>query len=755
MFAGRTALPRGLRKVNSFRSALFAGVAFAAASGSAFAQAPTPPAKPSTADDKPGPKDDSTVEEVVVSVAPAEVRTSIDSTSYSLANDLQAKSGSLADALRNIPSVDVDPDGNVSLRGDSNVTILIDGRPSGMLSGDGRGQAILSLPADQYSRVEVMTNPSAAYSPEGSGGVINLITKPTTVKPGQTATGSLRLNIGDNERWNVGVSGSFQKDKLTLSGDLSARHDVSEQTVDRVRESLDPLTGDVLSTTRVKQAAEGPTDVYIGRFSVDYRLTDKLTLTGEVRGNLIDNSGDRTQSYETTDAAGVVTSRYSRDGDFGFSGDNLGATFRAVRALGGTGHDWTNELRYDRNKGHVSFGSQAQFDLPAAPDLFEQSDNRFLINVLGFTSSYVRPMPDEGKLRAGYELEYRDVGFNNGTSRGPAPGALIPDPFVTNRLDFNQTVHALYTTYERPFGKLAVQGGLRLEYAELEINPVGTGAAQDQNYFRAYPTLNVAYDLTDKQQLKASYSRRIQRPQPFLLNPFVSYQDPLNLRSGNPDLEPQETDAYELMWQLRSGQTFYQATAYFRDTDKAFTEVSTDIGGGVVLTRPENLGSRRDLGVELVATGPLVPTLKYNASLNLYRQEIDAVGVAGVSDRSGTVISGRASLNWQPTPEDFLQVSGFYQGDSLTAQGKREGRGMLNLGYRRKLTDKLALQVTARDLLDNFGDTTTTRTNTFTDRTDRTFVGRAVFIGLTWTFGAKPKREREPTFDFSGPPTGG
>jgi len=744
--------------VTSLRSSLLAGVALATIAGSALAQGPAQPAaasKPVGAPKGETPKEETTVEDVVVSTSPSEVRTSIDSTSYSLAKDLQASNGTLADALRNVPSVDVDPQGNVSLRGDSNVTILVDGRPSGVLSGDGRAQAILSMPADQYARIEVMTNPSAAYSPEGSGGVINLITKPTAPKPGTTATGSLRANVGDKERWNLGVSGNYQKDNLTLSGDLGVRHDLGQQSGDRVRERLDPLTGAVLSTTRQTMDLEGPSDVIFGRFTADYRVGSKLNLTAELRGNLIDNSGDGFETYETTNALGVVTSRFNRDGQFNFSGDNIGVTARAVRSFEGAGHEWSNELRVDRNKGHVSLDARTDFDIPAAPDLYEATDNRFMLNVLGFTSAYVRPMPGDGKLRAGYELEYRDVGFNNGTSRGPAKNALVPDPFVTNRFDVNQAVHALYTTYERPFGKLSVQGGLRLEYADVQLNQVTTSIQADQSYFRVYPTLHVGYQVTDSQQIKASYSRRIQRPPPFLLNPFVSYQDPLSLRSGNADLEPQETDSFELMWQLRAGPTFYQATAYLRDTDKAFTEVQTDIGGGVLLTRPENLGSRRDYGVELVANGPLTKTLKYNASLNVYQQEIDAAGIPGGQDRSGTVVSGRASLSWQPTPEDFVQLSGFYQGESLTAQGRRESGGMLNLGYRRKLTDKLAFQLTARDLLDNFGDTTTAETTTFTDRNERQFGGRAVFIGLTWTFGATPKREREPQFDFSAPPTGG
>ncbi len=151
-----------------------------------------------------------------------DVRTSINSISYSLAEDLQASTGSLADALRNVPSVDVDPQGNVSLRGDSNVTILVDGRPSGVLSGEGRAQALLQMQADRYGRIEVMTNPSAAYSPEGSGGVINLITKPNQPRPGTISDRLGSANVGDDGRWNLGFSGS-QRDRLTLSGDLSVR----------------------------------------------------------------------------------------------------------------------------------------------------------------------------------------------------------------------------------------------------------------------------------------------------------------------------------------------------------------------------------------------------------------------------------------------------------------------------------------------------------------------------------------------------
>ncbi len=241
--------------------------------------AQTPAGQAPAASDKPA-----TVGDVTVTARADDVRTSIDSVSYSLANDLQATSGSLADALRNVPSVDVDSEGNVSLRGDANVTILVDGRPSGILTGPGRGQALIQLPASQYARIEVMTNPSAAYSPEGSGGVINLITKPTAPKPGTQSTGSVRANVGDNGRWNAGLSGSWQKDRLTLSGDVSYRSDPTELSFSRTREQLDPTTGAVVSTTTVDQPIESEQNGAFGRFTAEYKLDDKTQLTGELRG---------------------------------------------------------------------------------------------------------------------------------------------------------------------------------------------------------------------------------------------------------------------------------------------------------------------------------------------------------------------------------------------------------------------------------------------------------------------------------------
>lgn len=748
------------------KTLLLAGAAVAAIGAPAQAQTSqaqtsptqTPPSQPApeASQDKPSPQPETaTVEDVVVSGRADDVRTSIDSVSYSLANDLQATTGSLADALRNVPSVDVDPQGNVSLRGDSNVTILVDGRPSGVLTGQGRAQALLQLPADQYARIEVMTNPSAAYSPEGSGGVINLITKPTAPRPGTQTTGSVRANVGDNGRWNAGASGSYQKDRLTLSGDLNYRADPNEMEFPRVREQLDPVSGDVISTTRVDLANNMDQNGAFGRFSAEYRLTDKTQLTTELRAVAFSGDGENSSIYETRDALGDLTGGYRRNGRGQFDFANWGATARVLHQFDTSGHEWSNEVRYDRNSTESEGLVANTYILPSSPPLYERTQNQNDQVTLAFTSAYVRPTADGGKVRLGYEINDQRPDQETTLSRGPSEGGLAVVPGLSNRFEAHQTVKALYGTWEKPLTeKLSAQAGLRLEQADIEIDDLTGGTSASQDYFRAYPTAHVQYQLTDTQTLRASYSRRIQRPQPNQLNPFVSYQDPMNLRSGNPDLEPQETDSFEAMWQKRQGQTFYQATAYYRDTDKAFTDVATDVGGGVLLTRPENLGARRDLGLEVTANGRLHPKLRYNASLNLFRQQIDAAGITGGQDREGTLASGRLSLNWQPTTDDFVQVSGFWQGESLLAQGTREAGGMVNLGYRRKLTEKLSFNFTARDLFNSFNNTTTYDTPLFRERSEQNIKLRAFYVGLTYALGSGPRRQPEQ-FDFSTGPAGG
>jgi len=746
----------------SLKFLLLIGTALGASSGAAFAQstpAPPPPAQqtPPAAQDAPPPgEEDDTeaeVEEVVVQGRASDVRTSIDSVSYSLADDLQAATGSLAEALRNVPSVEVDPDGNVSLRGDANVTILVDGRPSTQFNGPSRGQMVLQIPASQYARIEVMTNPSAAYSPEGGGGVINLISKPNAVRPGQTTTGSIRANVGDNGRYNIGGNIAHVAGKTTLTADVGLRHDGFLQEVERLRTQFDAGSGQFLES-RQTQHIDGESDAVFLRMAAEHNLDDSTQIVAEVRHSDVENLADGIDLFEADNATGGIAAAYRRDTSGGFTGQFSGATARVLRRFGDQGHEWTNEVRFDRNRFTFGLDTVVDQQIPATPIFYEDLENKNRQNQLGVTSAYVRPMSDGGRLRLGYELQAFNLELDNSFARGPTPDNLTPDPIVSNEFHVDQAVHAVYGTWEKPFSeKLSAQFGLRLEQANIDLDQVTTNIQASNDYFRAYPTLHLSYTIGEGESLRGSYSRRIQRPAPQMLNPFLTYQDNFNYQSGNPDLLPQETDSFEVMWQKRIQQTFYQATLYYRDTQDAFTQVTSVRPDGVFVTRPENLGSSRATGIELVANGALHPTLRYNASVNAFRQEIDASGIPGGVDREGESVSGRLTLNWQPTQNDFLQVSGIWQGEQLLAQGTREMATLVNLGYRRKLNKDWSFQATVRDVLDEFGATTDIAGPGFTDRTSVTFGGRAAYIGLTWNFGGGQRGPEQ--FDFSAPQTGG
>jgi outer membrane receptor protein involved in Fe transport len=433
--------------------------------------------------------------------------------------------------------------------------------------------------------------------------------------------------------------------------------------------------------------------------------------------------------------------------------DNGEASVTWRRKFAGDDHELVASLSHELTDqgGHRQVTNIGR--APVLPEIFETfvSDNGFAQTEL--KADYTRPMPGEAKLKAGYQFQFDDNDYDTVGRRGPVAGALPVDPSLTNRFLYKQTLNAAYATYERPFGDLTVLAGLRLEDVRLDLNQVTDRVKVENDYFRAYPSLHLSYPFSENQQLNLSYSLRVQRPQPQDLNPFRSYQDPLNYRAGNPNLKPQETHSFEAAYQYRHSGTFYLATLYYRQSYDGVTDVVRDLGGGVILTTKENLSESRAGGLELVANGRLSPKLTYNVSGNLFWNEIDASELGFTDTRSGFALSGRANLNWQVTAKDFIQLNGFMNGDRLTPQGHAKGFGTLNLGYRRKFNESLSAVVTVQDVLKSFRDGQVIDTPTLKDHIERDFNVQGVYVGLTWTFGGQ--RQRDPAFDFGGGGGGG
>jgi outer membrane receptor protein involved in Fe transport len=677
----------------------------------------------------------------------SETESSIDRMSYSIANDLQGATGSMADVLRNVPSVEVDPEGNVSIRGDPNVVILIDGQPSGQLRGAGRGAALQQLPAGQYERVEVMTNPSAAYGAEGTGGVINLI--PKRVRQ-SGFSGAARANVGTRGRANGGISAAYNSGGTTLSGDLAARHDELSGSSDRERQQLDRRNGQFFS---VRQRSDSVTETNSGSLKarVEHSLGRKTRLSAEAARGRTRSGTDALESYETDRLLLANTTPLSRNARSTLKLDNTEVRARLSREFDSKDHRLTVDASRQSSGIDRTIASNILFeDRSDAREEFSFSIDQDLTQL---KADYARPLANGSKLQLGYEFEQQDNRYDNAGARASGEQALAPLPSFTNVFHHDQRVHALYGTLERPIGNLTALAGLRLEQVRLQLDQVTGQVRSSSVYFRAYPTLHLSYKLDDKEQLRASYSRRVQRPQGQDLNPFREYRDPLSLRAGNPRLQPQETDTLELAWQRRAGPNFYQAAAYYRRTRKAFTDVAEELDGGILLTTRQNLGASRALGLELVANRRLAPTLTFNGSSNISWNEIESRNLGFLEERSGVQAGGRASLNWQPSPKDHVQISGFLTGKILRPQGYRAPSGMINLGYRHKFDDRLSFVATVRDLLGNFGETVVYQTPRLRDRVEREFGGRVVFVGLTYTVSAGQRERRDPNFDYEAGPS--
>lgn len=683
--------------------------------------------------------------EIVVKADPDATRISIDRKSYSLSKDLQSSTGSLADALRNIPSVQVGLQGELSLRGDPSVTVLVDGKPSALLSGQNRADALQQLPADQYERVEVLTNPSAAFRPDGTGGVINLITRKG--RHG-SRTGSVKGNVGTGGRYNASASANYSGKKLTVSANAGVRHD--EQTVDgHSRQELpDPTTGALVETNSTFRS-RNPNNSQNASLNIDYDLDPKTRLSASASAFHFDFDSSGTNTYRSAATSGPLAIDYDATTATSGSGGGGGGRLSFLRRLSGEGHELSVDLSY--NAFRFNYGGPQVFDYlrPAGATSFLEN-RRISDDASGEVKvEYMRPLPHGAKLVAGYQLDVDDDTFDVRGRLGNTAADAQPLPALNNVFDANQSVHALYVTYERTFGRLTALPGLRVEEAVIDADQKTSGAKDSFSYFDVYPTFHLGYKLDPKWSLSASFSRRVQRPDLESLNPFLIYNGPLSYSQGNVRLRPAVTESYEFGVEKRYKHADFQATAFFRNNHDTVESVTRDLGNGVLLNTQGNLGSNQSGGLEFVFSGDIGKKLSYNSSFTLAYSRIDATNLGFASNRSDLSPQGRFSLNWNPTKKDLFQVNLDGNGEQLTPQGYTSGFASLTGGYRHTFNDKVAAVATIKDPFDWSSRTTVIDTLLLKQRSTYDFHARALYVGLTYAFGASGKRAPE-AFDFGG-----
>lgn len=708
----------------------------------AAAAAQSAPAQPTPAPAAAKPPS-SEVGEVVVTGRAAEVQVSIDRRSYSLGNDLQAQSGSVADALRNLPSVQVDLEGNVSLRGDRNVTILVDGKPASQFEGDSRAQALQALSAGQIERVEVITNPPAELQADGSAGIINLISRKAR---GVGPTASSGLTVGERGRVFGSATFGYNGPDLSVTGELNIRRD-NRRSFDRDDRERFDADGVDLGSVVQSQTSRLTFDVDTVRLAADYALDDRTKLSGEVRAGYYGFTVDGPSLFTQTAASTGAVSAFRRELDLRQYRANGAGSATLTRSFAEPGRRLSLYAGYEAVNDDRDRAGRTAYLTPAAPDAYDRQKLSYDYRRTQVKLDYVDPAAAGGALKAGIDVEVDDNSYRNAGFRGASQEALAPDATLSNVFLFRQSIAQGYASYERTLGDLVVQGGLRVEDVRIDLEQQTQGQRADNDYRGIYPSLHLGWRFTEGRTLTASYGERVQRPNPLQFNSFATLFDPVNLRAGNPALKPMETRAFELGYEDRTTPALLLATLYYREARNGVADVVRDLGNGVFLTSPENVATSRSAGLELVINGRLTPTLTYNASAGLGWTEMGPQPVGVQHTRSQVAASGRANLSWQATPDDLLQLNLVVNGRRLTPQGHVAPTGGLNLGYRRRIDDGVALVVTVRDVLSSFKRRETIDTPILRGRFRSDADTRQVQVGLTWTFGGRA-RSRDPGFDF-------
>ncbi|HVZ30743.1 MAG TPA: outer membrane beta-barrel family protein [Asticcacaulis sp.] len=669
---------------------------------------------------------------VVVTGQRPQVSRKIDRKVYRVDKDLQSKTGSASDVLNNIPSVAVDMDGNISLRG-NNVTVLVDGKPSPQFSGPLRGDALQQMPADQIEQVEIITNPSAQFKPDGSGGIINIVTKKAR-KDGTSGVAS--VNIGNDGRFNAGLSGAATKGPLTLSGGLNFRHDDRARTLDETRTAT---TGGAPVTTARGSTDHVRRDGTSTRGSIEYALTDQDKLTASANYSL--RTGDRHGSeHDAESTSAGTTSDTLRTTSGRLRNIDNGASLGFEHKFDQDGEELSVSLQHDSSIEKERYTYLNTFTVPATGPTRDWLRLGYAEATTEFSADYTLPFGEGHELQLGYDMERNESAFDNAGGPTDATGTNTTDPALTNAFNYRQVVNAAYATYQTTAGKFGVLAGLRLEQTDVRSHSITGNAVAARGYFKVYPTLHLKYTLSDEQSLTASYSRRVERPDAEDVNPYTDHQDVHNLRAGNPNLKPEETDSFELGYTYETAPRSYDLTAYYRRTQNGVTDITTVLSPDVTLTTKQNLLSSRSGGLEFAANGRLLPKLDYTLSGNVYYRQIDA-NTVGLDTRANVSYSAKTSLNFKPTAADTLQLSGNFNGKRITPQGYVDPVSTYNLGYSHQIRGNLNLVATVSDLLNSQKMHSHIVTTGLNGDITRHQQGRVAFIGLTYLLGngKKPK----------------
>lgn len=684
------------------------------------------------------------LKEVVLVADVSTVEFKLDKRVYNVGQDMTVKGGTISDVLDNVPSVTVDPDGTIALRGNENVKILIDGRPSG-LAGINVADALKLLPADSVEKVEVITNPSARYDAEGGGGIINIVLKKGKA---QGINGSFIASVGDPEAYGISSNLNFRGENFNVFSNLGYNYRNSPGNSSTDAEYFDKDTGETTSFVNESRTNQRLNKGYNANFGIDLFLNKSTNWThslsfnqsrGENPDNVFMDYFDA--SYTPTFTRNRLNDQFSKDFNIEYA-TNFTKQFEkedhklTVDIAISQNKDKENSIIYDQVLGDPS-------SLFTETTLNDQKQQRNL-----FQTDYVLPIGENGRFEAGYRGSFQE---------NLTDFQISPNTLYSNTLEYNEYINAFYTQYGNKINKFSYFLGLRFEDSNIDVNSITANDYNNKKYNNFFPTATLNYDISDESNVSISYSKRINRPRGRFLNPFSSYSSNINIFQGNPDLNPTYTNAFEIGFLKRWRKLTLNSSAYVNLTDDSFQFIRKESGLfvegiPVVVSTPINLSEESRMGFEFNATYNPYKWWRLNGNFNIFRNEtkgdysyVDYLGQDVIQNFDNTTttwftrVSSKITL---PYKIDW-QTNLMYRAPETNAQGKRLDMTSLNLAFSKDvLSDKGTIALNISDVFNSRKRRSITDIeNLVYSYSEFQWRQRQVTLAFTYRFNKKKEKE--------------
>ncbi len=624
------------------------------------------------------------LEEVKIIAEQDLLKTGIDKKVYNLSEDLVAKNGNVSDVLNNIPSVQVDQDGNVVLRGDANVTILIDGRPSALV---GNGKSLLdAIPASSIERIEIVTNPSAKYDPDGTSGIINIVLKKNKVKG---INGKISASAGTGNLYNFNTAISYRNNKFNFYTTYALQYrEGFRNNFGTIRQTF----GDSISNLDQNRVGTDLQNSHTLLFGTDYYINSQNTIGFTVTGN-----------YEQRDRTGVLANDLTTNNNqFLRKWDRTSldpSLSKVVDFSGFYQKDFKEGKGSYSVSGNQSFGNEDTegyyaeyyYDSLGQPtgqaNLNQELYNTENNSITTVQTDYVRNTTKKGRIEIGAKAIVRDQLVNTYSQRRDTIlGNYMSDTLANFDYEYNEQIYSIYGIYGHDFGKLKVQGGIRGENAYQIPNLISENKKFTNHYLNLFPSGHLKYQLRKELELGLSYSRRVNRASSYTLNPFTSYADPFNLRSGNPELQPEYINSLDLSTNFTKKDFTISTSVFYRKTTDVIQRIKVFYPNNTAAVTYKNIDESTSTGVEVVLIFKLKKiwknTLSFNGTEISYRDN-ELLSQTNPGGFNYDLKYNSTIDFWKKTAT--FQLNARYSSPRATAQGTVQPRGSIDLALEKSL----------------------------------------------------------------------